>query len=158
MRARRVARSRRPLAARLFDRVQIPADVNQCWIWTGPLRAGGYGAIREGGRGSRTLGAHRVMYELTQGPIPIGLVVCHRCDVPQCVNPAHLFVGRVKDNVEDMHAKGRARKRKPTHCPQGHEYTPDNTLLHRPPAHPHLVYRACRICRNVRRRRVRVTL
>lgn len=149
-------RPQRPLGERLFDRIVIPIDANDCWLWTGPLRAEGYGAIREGGRGSRTLGAHRVMFELTQGPIPEGYLVCHRCDVRHCVNPTHLFLGTPQDNVDDMHAKGRARKRKPTHCPQGHEYTPDNTLLHTPPDRPHLVTRACRICRNQRRRRVAV--
>ncbi len=51
--------------------------------------------------------AHRVAYELATGPIPEGMVVCHRCDTPACINPDHLFVGTQQDNIADMHRKGR---------------------------------------------------
>ena len=53
--------------------------------------------------------AHRVAWMLAHGPIPRGMNVLHRCDVPRCVNPDHLFLGTQHDNVRDMIAKGRAR-------------------------------------------------
>jgi hypothetical protein len=77
-----------------------------CWLWTGATRHGGYGVIQHNGR---SIGAHRVSYELFREPIPAGLFVCHTCDVPSCVNPKHLFVGTHKDNMHDSWVKGRHR-------------------------------------------------
>lgn len=75
-----------------------------CWLWAGARTTNGYGAIRVGGRMAR---AHRVAWELAYGPIPEGLDVLHRCDVPVCVNPSHLFLGTDSDNQLDASAKGR---------------------------------------------------
>jgi DNA-binding CsgD family transcriptional regulator len=78
----------------------------ECWEWTGfrvpPL---GYGRFR---LNDEQTWAHRVSWELTFGPIPEGLQVCHRCDNPPCVRPDHLFLGTPLDNVRDMIGKGRA--------------------------------------------------
>ncbi len=57
----------------------------------------------------KLLGAHKASYILFNGEVPDGLVVCHRCDNPKCVNPKHLFLGQPKDNTQDMIAKGRNR-------------------------------------------------
>ena len=75
-----------------------------CWPWLGCLTGGGYGQIRNSGRYQQ---AHRAAWELKYGPIPEGLVVCHRCDNPRCVRPDHLFLGTATDNMRDMYSKGR---------------------------------------------------
>lgn len=78
-----------------------------CWLWMGGKNAAGYGSLIEGGRGSRRIGAHRLSYQLFVGPIPRGHHVCHRCDVPSCVRPDHLFTGTPRQNTLDMFDKGR---------------------------------------------------
>lgn len=75
-----------------------------CWKWTGQLDAWGYGRLKW--RGRKAL-AHRLSWESTRGPVPIGLWVLHRCDTPDCINPMHLFLGTEADNRADMFAKGR---------------------------------------------------
>lgn len=75
-----------------------------CWVWTGPTRGKGYGAVRFDGR---MQSAHRVSWEMKHGPIGGGLHVLHRCDNPPCINPDHLFLGTNRDNAADCRAKGR---------------------------------------------------
>ena len=58
----------------------------------------------------RQEGAHRVSYHLFVGDIPEGMLVCHTCDTPSCVNPEHLFVGTWADNMADRDKKGRQAK------------------------------------------------
>ncbi len=80
-----------------------------CWLWTASrMDAYGHGQFTRSVAGKqRHLYAHRVVWELTVGPIPAGQVVCHRCDVPECVNPQHLFLGTQQDNLNDARQKGR---------------------------------------------------
>jgi len=82
---------------------QIPFST--CWYWIGGLYKDGYGKIWHTGKEYK---AHRYSYELHNGPIPFGMHVCHKCDVPSCVNPDHLFVGTRNDNMHDMAMKGRS--------------------------------------------------
>jgi hypothetical protein len=80
-----------------------------CWIWTGTVLSHGYGQISLGHpstAGSKRWRAHRFSWELHHGPIPHGLVVCHRCDNKRCVNPAHLWLDTQKANVHDAIRKG----------------------------------------------------
>jgi len=77
---------------------------DDCWPWAHTLFPNGYGYFR------RHL-AHRVAYELANGPIPAGLLVCHACDNPPCCNPAHLWLGTQSDNAQDRNRKGRGRDR-----------------------------------------------
>lgn len=91
------------IAARILERVAMIPEAG-CWIWLGSTNQKGYGFIREGGKNVLT---HRASYAAMVGPIPDGLWVLHRCDVPSCVNPAHLFVGTRQDNMIDCGQKKR---------------------------------------------------
>jgi len=73
-----------------------------CWLWTGAKAE--YGKFWHEGR---VVSAHRLVYEAMRGPIPDGILVCHHCDNPVCVNPDHLFLGTASANIDDMLQKGR---------------------------------------------------
>jgi hypothetical protein len=92
----------RPSSSERFSRrVDTSGD---CWVWTGPMTRHGYGRFYVNGAEHP---AHRWIYEEILGPLPKGLLVCHRCDNPACVRVSHLFSGTAKENTEDMIAKGR---------------------------------------------------
>jgi hypothetical protein len=82
----------------------IQCDPSGCWLWVGTLDRLGYGRF---GMNGKQPGAHRIAWLLHHGEIPSGLGVCHRCDIPRCVNPDHLFLGTQKDNLRDCSRKGR---------------------------------------------------
>ncbi len=87
----------------VWKRINIKGE-DDCWEWKGYVLSNGYGQIRIDYRRYRT---HRLVYELTYGPIPEGLLVCHKCNNRKCCNPKHLYVGTQKDNLKQMIEDGR---------------------------------------------------
>lgn len=131
----------------------LPSDdwrAKPCKEWAGSFDRGGYGkrydpAVR------RMRLAHRMAWIEAYGPIPPETpCVLHRCDNPACYEVAHLFLGTIMDNVQDMISKGRGRWQKITHCVNGHEFTPENTSIK-----PCNGQRCCKACNRENQRRVR---
>ena len=87
-----------------FESCVTRAGSDSCWMWTRKPNANGYGYIKV--KNKKVL-AHRLSYQLHVGEIPDGMIICHSCDTPLCVNPDHLFLGTHAINVADKVAKGR---------------------------------------------------
>lgn len=136
---------RRPAEDRFWEKVQ---KGDGCWEWRGVLQRG-YGILHVDGRAIR---AHRLSWELHNGPIPPSLYACHRCDNPKCVRPDHIFLGTHGDNMADAHQKGRLpmapakARREQMHCLRGHPFDDENTRWHRNGT------RHCRACERERAR------
>lgn len=128
--------ARRDPEKRFFEKVQ-PAAAHQCWIWIGGKNAAGYGKFWSGEQ--RLVQSHRWAYEFFRAEIPEGLHLDHLCRVPSCVNPWHLEPVTNREN--GLRGLGGSRQRARTHCPSGHEYTPENTK----------VWRGRRFCRECHR-------
>ncbi len=106
-----------------------------CWEWQRRRNAKGYGFTK---LEYKNVYAHRAAWELWNGkPIPSGLMVLHHCDNPPCIRPDHLYVGTTTDNMRDRMKRRNHAMYRVTHCPQGHEYTPENTYT----------YNGCRMCK-----------
>lgn len=89
---------------RLLSKIEVDRTTG-CWLWLGGKNNIGYGLIRDE---NKMRSAHRVSYEKHNNvEIPIGMCVCHKCDNPGCINPAHLWLGTQKENIKEMIDRGR---------------------------------------------------
>lgn len=97
------------VSATIADRIEKRLDRRgECWLWYGDKNDKGYAQLRMRDGGGRTwLNLRRYVWETTHGPIPDGMLVCHSCDTPSCLNPEHLWLGTHQDNMNDSKAKGR---------------------------------------------------
>lgn len=121
-------------------RTKVSADEpDACWPYQGTRDRRGYGVIYFQGKNR---GAHRLAFYFANGHWPEPECL-HSCDNPPCCNPAHLSEGTHAENMQGAVARGRFATQNRTHCPHGHEYTPENTYYS--PDRP--THRLCRTCR-----------
>lgn len=135
-----------------FEDKYTPEPNTGCWLWTAYCRTDGYGEINRGRQGEGTALAHRVSYEIHVGEIPEDLEIDHLCRVRSCVNPSHLepvtrYVNIMRGDNPGVQVK---RAQATTHCPQGHEYTTENTHIARTARG--YTNRMCRTCQRERMR------
>lgn len=143
----RRSRRRRDEYTRFWEKVpDQPGD--DCWEWrSAKLKGYGvFGLVREDGKLIQ-VSAHIYSYRHAVGPVPAGLLVCHACDNPGCVNPSHLFLGTNADNMADARRKGRrpSQYRPGGHCKRGHPRSAANTRWLIVPGNPR-PQRQCKQC------------
>lgn len=119
--------------------------VRNCWTWAGGRTKAGYGVVRLGPKCELV---HRVAYQWAFGPIPEGKVLDHLCRNRACVNPEHLEPVESGENTRRGVGPAASNAAK-THCPQGHEYTPENTYVARH-SDGSFAGRKCRTCERAR--------
>lgn len=87
------------------------------------------------------------------GPLTPQQCACHRCDVPLCINPTHLFIGTMKDNIRDSRSKNRHHEAKKDYCDHGHPLFGENLYISKQTAAKgHSIRRACKTCQKIRMR------
>jgi hypothetical protein len=143
-----------PDAADRFWQKVHRTSPDACWLWTDATFDFGHGKFWIS---PRLVRAHRVAWALEHGEDPEPYFVLHRCDVPRCCNPRHLFIGSKAANSADMASKGRGGRPKgsrnrhtrpdATHCIRDHAFTPENTYVQ-----PSTGHRQCRTCNRDRAR------
>lgn len=142
--------------AKLYKKLMthVREDESGCWLWTGawyfnrpyPGNRYGYTALKIDGKW-RARTAHRAVWISLHGWPEGAQVICHRCDVPLCVNPEHLYLGTMADNMRDRDERGRNHNLNRTQCKFGHPYDEANTVFKPNGA------RACRACISIRHKK-----
>ena len=103
------------LLERFWKKVKPPKNKDDCWIWNGCLSNHGYGSFNNTVLG-KMIRSHRFSYECYNGPIPDGMLVCHKCDIPSCCNPNHLWIGTPQQNNLDKMIKNRHSSKYGSEC------------------------------------------
>lgn len=109
---------------RFMSKISIKGN---CWVWTGSKDKDGYGQVS---LNNKTHLAHRISYELFNDTIPNGLTIDHLCKNTSCVNPDHLEIVTIKENIHRGESFSAINSRK-THCPKGHKYSGVDKRGHR---------------------------
>lgn len=135
--------SRDQISRLFWDKIR--KTPNGCWEWIGGKYPHGYGRLDLAKRG---MYPHRVSYEIHKGSIPDGLHIDHLCRNRGCCNPAHLEAVTCAENIKRSPIAAATLNAEKTHCPRGHEYTPENTTYLNGGRG-----RACRTCRRWQWRR-----
>lgn len=133
-------RPRTEPAPRFWEKVDKSTEPGGCWLWTGAIGSHGYGTFWTG---QQFVLAHRFSLVLAGCTVPDDLTVDHLCRSRACVNPAHLDVVTLGENIR----RAQPFRHNITHCTHGHEYTPENSLINSKG------FRECRTCLRERRRR-----
>jgi hypothetical protein len=127
-----------------WSNVEVGAP-DECWLYKNKPNNSGYGTIHIGSRTDNTrkvIGVHRFSYMVANNcKIPDGLQINHKCYTRLCVNPNHLEVVTVSENLKKCRPYVRHFSKK-THCPKGHEYTKENTRLYKNRRH-------CKTCNRI---------
>lgn len=121
-------------------------DDNGCWLWTGALTNAAYGRFNWKHEDANVPGAHRVVLHAIGQRVPRDMVVDHLCRVRHCINPDHLEVVAQRENVLRSPIAPGAINAAKTHCPQGHEYSPENTYVQLPRKGRMTTGRLCKAC------------
>ena len=123
---------------RFWSKVNVTTG---CWLWTGAKTYRGQGQFFINGK---TRLATHVCWEFYYSPVKNGLLLCHKCDIPQCVNTDHLFVGTQSDNMLDCSRKGRLKNQNigKKICIRGHELSGDNLIKN-------YINKNCKKCKNI---------
>lgn len=135
-------------------RICYQKKANACWEHNYVGTKEGYARFyiynKKGNRTRKSVALHRLFYYLYNGDFNDNLLVCHTCDNPKCINPAHLFLGTHADNAKDKKVKNRARNghTNKTHCKRGHEFTNKNTRYRN-----NGKWRICITCQDIRNAR-----